>query len=298
MEYGQSGVESGVISAHSERQAMDWSLVLASQDIPTAIERSAENRWALIVNPADRDRALEAIHQFRLENRGWVWRQQLPWSGLTFHWGGLFWCLLLVAIYRISVIDFPGIQSAWVFSSEEVRAGEWWRLFTAVLLHGDLAHLFFNVTTGFVLFGLAMARFGPGCALLASYLAGVAGYLAGLEIYRGPYHGLGASGMVMGALGLITMQTLPRWRRGRAGFRYFARGALAGILLFVLLGTSPKSDVVAHVGGFVAGGVIGGLLLLLPDRVLQSNALARISWLLFVTLVALTGGLAILSAMR
>ena len=44
-------------------------------------------------------------------------------------------------------------------------------LFTPVMLHSDLAHLLANVTFGLVILGFAMARFGPGVTLLATYLA-------------------------------------------------------------------------------------------------------------------------------
>jgi hypothetical protein len=68
-----------------------------------------------------------------------------------------------------------------------------------------------------------------------------------------PYRGLGASGMVMGALGLLTVQSLGAWRHPGAARRSILAGVLAGILLFVLFGLSPRSDVVAHAGGFLAG---------------------------------------------
>jgi NaMN:DMB phosphoribosyltransferase len=36
-----------------------------------------------------------------------------------------------------------------------------------------------------------------------------------------------------------------------------ARGAMAGFLILVLIGFGPGSDIVAHIGGFLAGAVIG-----------------------------------------
>jgi len=52
-----------------------------------------------------------------------------------------------------------------------------------------------------------MARFGPGQALLAALLAGAVGNAAGLALRTEHYIGLGASGMVMGGLGLLTAQS-------------------------------------------------------------------------------------------
>ena len=66
------------IDARSRRQAMDWSLVLASQAIDTALDYSEEGfGWGLIVAEGDYDRATEAIRLYQLENRRWPWRQEL-----------------------------------------------------------------------------------------------------------------------------------------------------------------------------------------------------------------------------
>jgi membrane associated rhomboid family serine protease len=172
-----------------------------------------------------------------------------------------------------------------------VRAGQWWRLFTAVLLHSDLAHLLANVTTGVLLFGLALARFGAGCGLLSAYIAGALGNLAGLLLYGRPYTGLGASGMVMGALGLLTLHSAARWQSNPETARDLMRGGLAGVLLFLILGVNPTSDVVAHVGGFLGGGFLGVLLSFLPVRILEDRRFAAVNWIVLLSLLALTGSL-------
>ena len=49
---------SAAIPARTERQAMDWSLVLVSQGIATTIERDPEaNLWRLIIDAPDYPRA-------------------------------------------------------------------------------------------------------------------------------------------------------------------------------------------------------------------------------------------------
>jgi rhomboid protease GluP len=267
---------------------MDWSLVLASQEIPTTIDHSLENRWALIVEPHDYGRAVRTIRQYHLENRGWTWRQHLPWSDVTFHWGGVVWSALLAVIYRISVVEFPSIHDLARVDNLAVLNGQWWRLFTAVLLHADLAHLIANMTTGALFFGLAMARFGAGTALLAAYLAGVAGNVAGLLIYHGPYQGLGASGTVMGALGLISAQTISKLRAGAFEKKLGFQAAFSGAMLFVLLGMDPSTDVIAHFGGFVSGIALACVLMWAPPQLLQSKPVQFASWFVLATLLSLT----------
>ena len=74
--------------------------------------------------------------------------------------------------------------------------GEWWRLFTAIWLHADSAHLATNLVFGLLFLGLAMGRYGPGPGLRAAYLAGVGGNLATWSVYGESHRGLGASGVV------------------------------------------------------------------------------------------------------
>src|SRR5258705_256793 len=78
-----TGVEFGVISAKSEKQAMDWSLVLISQGIENTIEHSPEtHQWHLTVPQYDYQRAIKAIKQYHVENKRGVWVRELPWSDL------------------------------------------------------------------------------------------------------------------------------------------------------------------------------------------------------------------------
>ena len=84
------------IPARSQRQAMDWSLVLVSQDIETSIERLEESGgWALAVTPQDYERALDAIRQYRAENRGWPWQREWLLPEIVFDAGSLVWALLI-----------------------------------------------------------------------------------------------------------------------------------------------------------------------------------------------------------
>ena len=278
------------IAARSERQAMDWSLVLASQNIPTAIERLAKDKWALIVDPSDYESAAESIRQYCLENRRWKWEQPFPWSKTPFHWGSSVWGLLIIIIFQIDKLLIPSLAAAARFDSMATFQGEWERCFTATLLHADLSHLTSNVTTGFVLLGLAMAHYGPACGILAAYLAGAAGNLSGLIIYQTPYHGLGASGMVMGALGLISALSL---RQRATHLRGLLRGVLAGLLLLVILGTNPASDIVAHAGGFVMGLFLGTALVFLPGNRLRSQRFQSFNWLTLGVIFLWTGWCAV-----
>jgi len=272
------------IPARNRRQTLDWSLVLASQGIEHAVEHDESTGWTLAVSAADHERALAQIRQYRIENRHWRWRRPVFQAGWFFDGSSLIWVAINIFFFGWSEIH-AGIRPMGMMDNAALAEGEWWRLFTATWLHADLAHLVANLVFGFLFLGLAMGRYGPGVGMLAAYLAGVGGNALTWLVYDPTHRGLGASGVVMGALGLIAVQSLPVLRRPNANiFKLFAAGILAGILLFVFLGTSPGTDVVAHFGGFITGLLLGFLLTLAP-RLLQNPMINLAAGALFVALI-------------
>jgi membrane associated rhomboid family serine protease len=249
------GSDVAVIPARSLGQAMDWSLVLLSQEIESSINK-ADDGWQLSVTCDQAETAHAAIRLYEAENRVLPWRQEVFHSGLLFDWACAGWAVGVVAFFWLSV-RAPGLRDAGILDAQAVLHGEWWRLFTAVWLHGDLGHLAMNLALGLPLLGLAMGGCGSGTGFLAALLAGAAGNIASLAFAYGPHRSLGASGLVMGALGLLAAQWVAV-RRGTPRAGRLALGGLAGgVMLFVLFGLSPGTDVVAHAGGFVAGVVLG-----------------------------------------
>jgi rhomboid protease GluP len=270
------------IPVRSRRQANEWSLVLISQGIECAIDHSdPEGGWGLIVSPNDHARALEVLRQYQLENRGWSWQQPVLGPGIRFDWGSLAWAFLLGVFYWLDAQH--NLSSAGVVDSSAVARGQWWRLFTATWLHADLGHLSANAVLGTGLLGLVMGRYGTGIGLAAACLCGAAGNVASCWLFGRPHLSLGASGTVMGALGLLTVQGVVLWKRSR---KAVMRGLMAGLMLFILLGLAPKSDIIAHAGGFVGGVLLGALLNLAGDRAKDSifNWLAGMLFALMVTI--------------
>jgi rhomboid protease GluP len=271
---------------------MDWSLVLSSQGIEHVVEHDDVTGWMLVVSAVDHDKALAQIHQYRLENRHWRWRKPVFQPDLFFDWSSLVWVSLNIFFYAWSDAR-PELRAAGIMDASALTRGEWWRLFTATWLHADLAHLVANLVFGFLFVGLVMGRYGPGVGLLAAYIAGVGGNAFTWLIYDQTHRGLGASGVVMGALGLLAIQSLPILKRPNSNMlRLFAGSILAGFLLFVFLGTSPGTDVAAHLGGFTTG-LLLGLLLTLAHRQIQRPGINLAAGILFAALVVLPWWLAI-----
>ncbi len=252
-----------IIPTRTRQRAMDWSLVLASQGFEAVIQNAPDTGWQLHVAAADGERARAAIEQYRVENRRWRWRQPVFQGRALFDSASGLWVLLTAAFFgfNASARDFRLVG---VLDGGALAHGEWWRIFTAEVLHADLLHFASNALFGFLLLGLAMGRYGTCVGLLSAYLAGAGGNVFSWLLHSEAHRALGASGVVMGALGLLVPQSVTSLRDNPRAVRLAFGGLAGGILLFVLLGSSPGTDVAAHLGGFATGIFIGFGLGLIP----------------------------------
>ena len=273
---------------------MEWSLVLASQGIEAIIQDPGpDNGWTLLIPPPDAERAFAALRQYRRENRLWPWRREVFSPAVLFDWASLAWVFLVVVFYWSS--SRMDLRSAGCVDTRALAASEWWRLFTAIWLHADVGHLAANATIGLVLLGFVMGRYGTGAGLLAAYIAGVGGNVVSWVLSAAPHVSLGASGMVMGCLGLLAVQSASVWRQAPHGAKYVITAIAAGVMLFVLFGLAPEADVLAHLGGFVSGLLLGTGLTFVPS-VSQHNKTNLFCGLLFVMLVLVPWWLALSQA--
>jgi rhomboid protease GluP len=130
---------------------------------------------------------------------------------------------------------------------------EWWRLITAMFLHGGLLHIGFNM--------MALMQFGPALEevygsprfLFVYVVTGAFGFLVSAWV---GHFSLGASGALLGIMGAILAITT---KRGGAFMREL-RSRLIGSLVFIfVLGIwGPIGiDNWAHGGGLAAGFALG-----------------------------------------
>jgi rhomboid protease GluP len=140
---------------------------------------------------------------------------------------------------------------------DRVRAGEWWRLLSGALVHGNVIHIAFNfmafTALGRVLEAFAHRAFVPLVFLLAALGGGAASTVL-------MPHGVsvGASGGIMGMFGFLGTMAL---RRGRRHLMPpgFGRALLTDIGIIVAMGVVGYQfiDNAAHAGGFAAGALVG-----------------------------------------
>jgi membrane associated rhomboid family serine protease len=193
--------------------------------------------------------------------------------------------LLLFYLYEPHPFQSPASPGA--FSVKSFLEGSWWLALSATTLHADVAHLATNLVFGILLLGSAMARFGAARALIASTIAGAAGFVL-VGIVRSPNTvSLGASGVVMGALGLLSVGNFHAFKHlsSAARTRRSLVDWMRGVLLFALIGLDPDADVVAHLGGFFAGTLLGCL----PAVRKPSNTPAHLEAVLLIAWILVIG---------
>lgn len=135
--------------------------------------------------------------------------------------------------------------------NEFIRAGELWRLFTPMLLHGSLLHIGFNMYALNVLGPELEKQMGHIRFLLLYVVAGFAGNVFSLIFSTAP--SLGASTSIFGLLaaqGVFVYQNREIiGSRAQAVLRSIL--TIAGINFFI--GLSPGIDNWGHLGGFIGG---------------------------------------------
>ena len=135
--------------------------------------------------------------------------------------------------------------------------GEWWRLFTAPFLHGNIVHFLMNAA-GLAYLGKRLEVFArwPHLPLVFLFAACVGGE-ASARFVAAP--SVGASGGLMGWLGfLLVFETLHQRLVPRRARRRLA----AGVFLTALIGLIGYRfiDNAAHAGGLIAGMLYGWIV--------------------------------------
>lgn len=269
---------------------MDWSLVLLSQGIECVIVHASEG-WRLRVPDGSLPAARAVLAKYEAENRPRPWQRELYGTGFVFDWTSVGWAIVAIAFFVLAD-RFPWLRDQGFLDGAAVLQGQWWRLLTAVWLHADAAHLTMNLTFGIPLLGLAMGCYGSGCGFLASLGAGILGNAAALAVAGSAHRSLGASGMVLGALGLLTALGVWWDRHADRRPRWSVAALAGGLMLFVLLGAAPESDLLAHAGGFAAGLLLGAALVPRLNRT-RSGALNLLAGWIAATLTMLAWYLAL-----
>lgn len=177
--------------------------------------------------------------------------------------GSVLYAIVLMAVAYAAGIDSFGVDWPELGSINGAipSTHEWWRVFTALTLHTDVAHLTGNLVFGVVFGYFGSIAIGGGVAWAGIVLGAALGNTLDSILMPQSNSSIGASTAVFAALGLLSAHA---WLRGDAtGLRRMRQWAplVAGVMLLALTGMGGENtDIVAHVTGFVSGGLFGAIL--------------------------------------
>jgi len=249
----------------SPRVCRRWQLVLTAMGIASRVEPLRQGH-ELQVPDTLFVAALEQLRRYELENRGWP----PPLPAAIREQGSLLVTLSVVVLaasfYNLTrhAIPLPGQAapdwySCGMLYAGKVRAGELWRLVTALTLHADALHIAGNGVVTVLFVERLRKVYGSGLTWVLFLASGASGNLVNALLQ--PYHhqAVGASTAVFGLLGVIATDTLIRYRQ--ALWRRWAMPLAAACALLGLLGTAGEhTDLGAHLWGFACGLPLGLLL--------------------------------------
>jgi rhomboid protease GluP len=149
-----------------------------------------------------------------------------------------------------------------------VQQGELWRAFSSAFVHDGFLHIAFNMFALWQIGTIVEQLFGtPKMALL--YIVSIIG--SGWAIYHFNYlePTIGASGAIFGLFGALVAAGL---RLGKYG-QQLVRSMLGLVIINVLLGFMiPNISQAGHLGGLVAGFILGVVLYRVPVHLRRPTA--------------------------
>ncbi|MGD9508345.1 MAG: rhomboid family intramembrane serine protease [Geminicoccaceae bacterium] len=279
----------------SWREAEQLALVLAAMEIGCRLA-AAPGGVALLVPADDVEAARWHLKAYERENaprRRAAARQGRIWAGWP---AAIVYALVLLLFFGAERRDLWSVDwlAAGAARGGLIDHGQWWRAVTALTLHVDHGHLLGNIAAGLVFGALAAQLVGPGLAWLAILLAGTVGNLLSGLLRAADYTAVGASTAVFGALGIVSGYTRRRrWIEGHLNLRRLAPIG-AGILLLVHFGFGgERTDVGAHVLGFLVGAGFGWALAHWSDQVPNGERAQSIYGAVALGMVVLAWGFAL-----
>lgn len=283
-----SGYEA-VFTSTSRQECLESRLVLDAAGVAyEAVHR--DGSWFLIVASSDAANSAAELSAYLQENR----RSGVHPKPIATYGGAA----TAVWVYSgiLLFIAFLETQSAfgvqWLpagrMQAGEVMAGEWWRAVTALTLHLDAGHILGNLVFGGVFGYLAGRILGGGVAWLAIVLAGTLGNLINAMVQPPSHSSIGASTAVFAALGVMVSHALRPAATVRE--KRFKRWSplIGGVLLLALTGVGgERTDVAAHLTGFLAGMLIGWIGWGVPSQWLASARIQKASGLSAIAILVL-----------
>ena len=173
------------------------------------------------------------------------------------------------------------VEMGALFGPYVVQQEQWWRLGTAMFLHGGITHLLMNMFSLYLIGRGAEMYFDTKSYISIYFFSGIVGGLVSLYVHPASV-GVGASGAIFGVFGALAGFFLANKEHMEAHTKAFMKDFSIIIGINLVIGFSIESvDVSAHIGGLVVG-LIGGFLLSKNVRflTLYNSAMILLSFVL------------------
>jgi len=217
----------------------------------------------LRVEPGALDAVRRQLACFDRESVGWPPRLVVDTAPVRLRapLSPLCWVLGVLAVFWAQG-RWPGLTEAGELDADRMlHHGEWWRVGSALWLHGDVGHVVSNAGGGWLVFSAVVMTFGAGAGWWWIAVSAVTGNLAAVALHAGEdYRSLGASTAIFAGLGLLTGRALRVLSRSGPPRRWRAMVVplASGLGVLGLFGAGGVNiDVLAHATGFVAGLTVG-----------------------------------------
>ena len=137
-----------------------------------------------------------------------------------------------------------------------IATHEWWRLVTAMFLHGGLLHIGFNMMALLQLGPAIEELYGSARYLFIYLVTGAFGFLISASF--GNHFSLGASGAILGLVGVMLAVTT---KRGGAYMQALRSRLISSVVFLFVIGFMGMGiDNYAHGGGLLSGFLLGKIL--------------------------------------
>ena len=182
---------------------------------------------------------------------------------------------LISAFLSQSLVDMDMqtlVDMGALFGPLTVLKGEWWRLLTAMFLHGGTTHLLMNMFSLYLIGRGAEMYFDTKSYLSIYFFSGIIGGL--VSLYMHPVSvGVGASGAIFGVFGALAGFFLAHREKIASHTKAFMKDFAIIIVINLVIGFSiPSIDVSAHIGGLIVGFIGGFVLSKNPKWILAYSA--------------------------
>jgi membrane associated rhomboid family serine protease len=162
-----------------------------------------------------------------------------------------------VGIYLVTAVQGQGLNAPggslyfrWLLFGPAVPHGGWYRLVTAMFLHGSLAHIGLNMLALWFIGSPVEQYLGPVRYLGLYFVSGLAGS-AGALLATPTQPVVGASGAIFGILG--AMMILEWQVTGRLAGQAFTLIVINLVFNFAFNGLGGNISIGGHIGGLIGG---------------------------------------------